>query len=233
MQTSINYVNQVILFLFGNHVDNDYDVILCKEGSYKSSTKYGRIIFVLLLLRGEFCMRAIDSFIYTIPLLLSSTIIFSEEAKADEDVTYCYDALGRLTQVGKVGGPASGKKVTTSFDPAGNRSNQTTANGSVNCASSAPPPPPPPPAPPPPPPPPPSVITLTNSNLTVLAAHAGTYTCNVYNFPAFNINTSVCLLNGPNVEVYRNDNGAITSDPGYVVTNGVLTVQSNYYGTGS
>lgn len=57
----------------------------------------------------------------------------SAPASASESVTYCYDALGRLTQVGKTGGPASGKSTDTSYDPAGNRSNQTTATGTVDC----------------------------------------------------------------------------------------------------
>lgn len=60
-------------------------------------------------------------------------------AEAAETVTYQYDELGRLKQVNKSGGPANGTQTTTSYDPAGNRSNQTTT---------APPPPPPPPPPP-------------------------------------------------------------------------------------
>ncbi len=58
------------------------------------------------------------------------------KASAAETSTFCYDALGRLTQVGKSGGPASGKKTSTTFDPAGNRTNQTTASGTVDCSQS-------------------------------------------------------------------------------------------------
>ena len=57
-------------------------------------------------------------------------------ADATETTTYTYDSLGRLKKVEKSGGPKSGTQTTTAYDPAGNRTNQTTA---------VPPPPPPPP----------------------------------------------------------------------------------------
>ncbi|MEP3464579.1 MAG: hypothetical protein ABJN65_01015, partial [Parasphingorhabdus sp.] len=63
---------------------------------------------------------------------------------AAETTTYQYDALGRLMKSAKVGGPASGTQKTTSYDPAGNRSNQTVTGATGGTA-------PPPPAPPPPP----------------------------------------------------------------------------------
>lgn len=71
-----------------------------------------------------------------------SAIIYSLNAlplQAAENVTHQYDALGRLKQTNKSGGPATGAQNTTTYDPAGNRSNQTTTG--------APPPPPPPPPP--------------------------------------------------------------------------------------
>lgn len=75
--------------------------------------------------------------------LVLSTLIYSLApilADAAETTTYEYDALGRLKKVDKSGGPKSGTQTTTSYDPAGNRTNQTTAVPS-----------PPPPSPPPPP----------------------------------------------------------------------------------
>lgn len=62
-------------------------------------------------------------------------------AYAAETVTHQYDALGRLTQSTKSGGPATGTQTTTAYDPAGNRSNQTV----TGAGSGTPPPPPPPP----------------------------------------------------------------------------------------
>lgn len=62
-----------------------------------------------------------------------STSVETGKAQASETATYCYDALGRLTQTGRVGGPATGKTTDTSYDDAGNRSNQTTASGTANC----------------------------------------------------------------------------------------------------
>ena len=58
-------------------------------------------------------------------------------AGAAETVTHQYDALGRLKQITKSGGSVNGTQTTTNYDPAGNRTNQTT-NG-------VPPPPPSPP----------------------------------------------------------------------------------------
>jgi YD repeat-containing protein len=54
-------------------------------------------------------------------------------AYAAETVTHKYDALGRLKQSTKSGGPAAGQQTTITYDPAGNRSNQT--------VTGAPPPP--------------------------------------------------------------------------------------------
>lgn len=61
----------------------------------------------------------------------------SPAANAAETVTHQYDALGRLVGSTTSGGPTSGMQVGTTYDPAGNRTNQAT--------SGAPPPPPPPP----------------------------------------------------------------------------------------
>jgi RHS Repeat len=63
-------------------------------------------------------------------------VIAGVPADAAETVTHKYDALGRLKQSTKSGGPATGQQTTTTYDPAGNRSNQT--------VTGAPPPPPPP-----------------------------------------------------------------------------------------
>lgn len=72
-------------------------------------------------------------FAFVIAVMLALT---PSPSAASESVSYCYDALGRLTQVGKTGGPASGKKTTTTYDAADNRSNQTTTTGTIDCTAS-------------------------------------------------------------------------------------------------
>lgn len=67
-------------------------------------------------------------------------------AAASDTVTYTYDALGRLVAVTTSDGPNNGQAVSTSYDPAGNRSNHSLSGS----GTPPPPPPPPPPAPPPP-----------------------------------------------------------------------------------
>ncbi len=62
--------------------------------------------------------------------------VIGAPSNAAETVTHQYDALGRLKQTVKSGGPGNGTQTTTNYDPAGNRTNQTTTG--------APPPPPPP-----------------------------------------------------------------------------------------
>lgn len=63
------------------------------------------------------------------------------QAQAAEIVTHQYDALGRLKQTTKTGGPANGEQIKTNHDPAGNRSCQsTTGVGGVGGASCPPPP---------------------------------------------------------------------------------------------
>jgi hypothetical protein len=61
-------------------------------------------------------------------------LIAGVPASAAETVTHQYDALGRLKRTVKSGGPANGTQTTTNYDPAANRTNQTTTG--------APPPPP-------------------------------------------------------------------------------------------
>lgn len=72
-------------------------------------------------------------------LLGACTIALAGVAGATETTTYEYDAQGRLIKSSKAGGPASGTQKTTSFDPAGNRTNQTVtgASGSGGTASFA------------------------------------------------------------------------------------------------
>ena len=77
-------------------------------------------------------------FVYSFAALALITPV--GEADATETATHSYDALGRLVQSTKSGGPANGLQTTTSYDPAGSRSNQT-----VTGAGSGSPPSPPPP----------------------------------------------------------------------------------------
>lgn len=63
-------------------------------------------------------------------------LTLSSDANASETGTHTYDALGRLVQTTKSGGPASGSQTTTAYDPAGNRSNQTVTGAGGNTGSS-------------------------------------------------------------------------------------------------
>ena len=79
---------------------------------------------------------------YSTLLAAVSVSALSCQAIASETTTFQYDAQGRLIQSSRSGGPADGVVKVTSFDFAGNRTNQT-----VTGASSGPSPPPPPPPP--------------------------------------------------------------------------------------
>lgn len=61
------------------------------------------------------------------------TVFSASSSQATETTTYEYDAQGRLIKSSKSGGPASGTEKCTSFDPAGNRTNQTV--NSSGCSS--------------------------------------------------------------------------------------------------
>lgn len=76
-----------------------------------------------------------------------SLIIYaiSAPSNAAETVTHQYDALGRLKQTTKSGGPVSGAQITTSYDAGGNRSCQSTTGVPGGAATPTCPPPPPPP----------------------------------------------------------------------------------------
>jgi YD repeat-containing protein len=58
-----------------------------------------------------------------------SVAMFAFPLLAAETVTHEYDALGRLVKTTKAGGPTNGTQATTTFDPAGNRTQQTVAVG--------------------------------------------------------------------------------------------------------
>ena len=51
-------------------------------------------------------------------------LAWSAGAIASETITYTYDALGRLTKVESAGDVNNGQVTSTSYDPAGNRTNQ-------------------------------------------------------------------------------------------------------------
>lgn len=69
--------------------------------------------------------------------LTTSALLIAGTAQAAETVTLQYDELGRLISTNKSGGPVTGTAVTTSYDPAGNRENQT-VNGAPGGASTQP-----------------------------------------------------------------------------------------------
>jgi YD repeat-containing protein len=67
----------------------------------------------------------------TLIMLVSFALPISA-VDATETVTYKYDALGRLVQTTKSGGPANGQQTKTKYDPAGNRTcHSTTGVGGV------------------------------------------------------------------------------------------------------
>lgn len=83
------------------------------------------------------------------PLAFGLSLIvyaISAPSNAAETVTHQYDALGRLKQTTKSGGPVSGTQTATSYDAGGNRSCQSTTGvpGGPTTPTCPPPPPPPP-----------------------------------------------------------------------------------------
>ncbi len=69
---------------------------------------------------------------YKLPYLTLAALALGGSAFAAETTTYEYDAQGRLIKSSKAGGPANGKKKCTSYDPAGNRTNQTVTSASCS-----------------------------------------------------------------------------------------------------
>lgn len=57
--------------------------------------------------------------------------LYASSALAQETTTYTYDALGRVTKVDQVGGPANGTSTAYNYDAASNRTN-VTVSGSPN-----------------------------------------------------------------------------------------------------
>lgn len=67
-------------------------------------------------------MRPIDR-----AALAAAAMAVPVAAEASDTVNYTYNALGRLVAVSTTDGPNDGTAVSTSYDPAGNRSNYTVA----------------------------------------------------------------------------------------------------------
>ncbi|MEP3224768.1 MAG: Ig-like domain-containing protein [Parasphingorhabdus sp.] len=65
-----------------------------------------------------------------ISFIAIASLAAGSSAFATETTTYEYDAQGRLIKSSKTGGPSNGKKKCTSYDPAGNRTNQTVTSAS-------------------------------------------------------------------------------------------------------
>ena len=63
--------------------------------------------------------------------VLVAALLAATSLSAAETVTYTYDALGRLVKVEHAGGSNSGMQQTTTFDPAGNRSNYTVTGARI------------------------------------------------------------------------------------------------------
>ncbi|MEP2990304.1 MAG: RHS repeat domain-containing protein [Parasphingorhabdus sp.] len=64
--------------------------------------------------------------------LAALLLMASGPVLATETTTYEYDALGRLVKSTKSGGPSSGTEKSTSYDAAGNRTNQTVTGAPDN-----------------------------------------------------------------------------------------------------
>lgn len=62
--------------------------------------------------------------------LAAVTLLLSQSANAAETITYTYDVLGRLTAATSTGSVNSGVNRSTSYDPAGNRTNES-VNGAL------------------------------------------------------------------------------------------------------
>lgn len=70
--------------------------------------------------------------------LVVASVAVPAAAPASETRDYTYDALGRLTAISVSGGPNGNMEVTTSYDPAGNRSNYSVdLDGGLTAASTA------------------------------------------------------------------------------------------------
>lgn len=76
-------------------------------------------------------MKQVPKVFATLIMLVGFALPISA-VDAAETVTYKYDALGRLIQTTKSGGPANGQQTKTKYDPAGNRTcHSTTGVGAV------------------------------------------------------------------------------------------------------
>lgn len=64
-----------------------------------------------------------------------AALVVASGALATETTTYEYDSKGRLIKSTKSGGPASGTEKCTSYDPAGNRTNQTVNSAGCGAGS--------------------------------------------------------------------------------------------------
>jgi hypothetical protein len=79
-------------------------------------------------------LRAASALGASVAALCGASVAFAQQ----ETTTYTYDALGRLTQVQKSGGPADGTTSVYNYDAASNRTNVTVTgspNGSGNGSS--------------------------------------------------------------------------------------------------
>lgn len=98
----------------------------------------------------------------------AAALLTSSAASASENVTYTYDALGRLIATSRTGGPSSGVTMGTTFDPAGNRTSYT-----ISGSSSSTPTPTPGPTPTPTPTPTPGPGPGSGSPLFIVVPLAG------------------------------------------------------------
>ena len=61
-----------------------------------------------------------------------AALLAGSAASAQETTYYTYDALGRLVQVNKSGGPVNGVQTSYNYDAASNRTNVTVTNAPTN-----------------------------------------------------------------------------------------------------
>lgn len=74
------------------------------------------------------------------PAICGILVLSASPARADEAITYTYDALGRLVAVDSSGSVNNGRTVAVVYDAAGNRTNYTaTMDGSGSGGEQEPP----------------------------------------------------------------------------------------------
>lgn len=144
-------------------------------------------------------MRHRSHFIF----LITGAAAISPHAMAQETTAYQYDALGRLINVARSGGPANNVASAYSYDNAGNRTQVTTTGATPT---------------PTPTPTPTCTIQATDRSYTYVS---GYYTSNTFYIFSTVGNCSGVVVN------YSTQNGTALSGTNYTAKSGSITLNSN------